>query len=164
MEKVFKECLLEYQKTVKTERTKYFSDLIENNHHRPKVLFQTLNNGINPTDTACYNITAIKCENFLTFFIIKINDRVLITPPAHGPSVPPVWLTVLNQFNPVSLSHLHDIIIHLKPTYCPLDIVPARLIKETFNTIGPTVLKMINRSLETGIFPDVLKHALSSPY
>ncbi len=45
----------------------------------------------------------------------------------------------------------------------PLDVIPARFLKEVFNSVGPTVLSILNSSLSTGCVPSCLKHAVQHP-
>lgn len=73
------------------------------------------------------------------------------------------YSAVLNQFEPVSLANLAEIVMKLKPSYCPTDIVPPRLFKEAWETIGPTVQKIINSSLVSGDVPTYLKEAVLNP-
>ena len=55
-----------------------------------------------------------------------INNCYLLIAPAHS--------TVFDQFELVSLYSLGDVVKSLKPTNCPLDIVPAKVLKIVFNT------------------------------
>ena len=43
------------------------------------------------------------------------------------------------------------------------DSIPAKIIKETKNIIGPFITKIINLSYETNTFPDILKKAIIKP-
>ncbi len=43
-----------------------------------------------------------------------------------------VEAAVFQQFEPVTFCHLSDIVKQLRPTNCPLDSIPARLVKECF--------------------------------
>ena len=51
----------------------------------------------------------------------------------------------------------------LKPSSSPLDFMPARFLKEVFNSVGPTFLLIVNSSLSTGCVPSCLKHAVVHP-
>lgn len=63
----------------------------------------------------------------------------------------------------MSLSLLSEVIQHLRPTYCPLDSIPSRLLKELFNVIGPCILVLINSSFSSGCVPAAFKHAVVQP-
>jgi hypothetical protein len=45
---ILKDSLQTYQGAVKTAKAQYFSDIIERNYHRPRVLFSTINSIVNP--------------------------------------------------------------------------------------------------------------------
>lgn len=52
----------------------------------------------------------------------------------------------------------------MKPTYCPLDIVPARIVKEVFNSANrSSILTLINSCLSLGCVPAAFKHAVVRP-
>lgn len=48
----------------------------------------------------------------------------------------------------------------LKPAYCPLDPVPARIIKEVIDTVGPSLVIFVDSCLSMGSVPSGLKHAI----
>lgn len=68
---ILRDCILNYQHTVKTAREKYLSDLISKNAHSPKVLFNTINTVFHPVVTSFSDPTPVTCDNFLQFFINK---------------------------------------------------------------------------------------------
>ena len=51
----------------------------------------------------------------------------------HSPLAPSV---VLDKFEPVSLLHLAEAVQNLLNSYCPLDIVPTKVLKEVFTPVG----------------------------
>ena len=63
----------------------------------------------------------------------------------------------------MSLSTLTKIVTQLKPSSCPTDIVPPRLFKEVWDTIGLNVQKVINSSLASGVVPAYFKEAGVEP-
>lgn len=78
------------------------------------ILFNTINAVINSAVTTGLHVSPAICENLLRFFINKTSH---ISPSACDPTVPPTCSAVLNQFEPVSLSLLREIISNLKPFY-----------------------------------------------
>lgn len=38
-------------------------------------------------------------------------------------------------------------------------VITPQLLKEMFDVVGPTLLNLINKCLESGVVPDYLKHA-----
>ena len=98
------------------------------------------------------------------FFIDKVScTRALIVPPAHNPSISVPCTAVFNQFEPVTLSFLQEIVGHVKPSGSPHDAVPPRLLKEVFSTVGPIVNIVINSSLSSGAVPLNFKQAVVQP-
>ena len=73
-----------------------------------------------------------------------------------------IFLLCLNS-ELVSLFSLGDIVKSLKSTNCPLDTVPAKVLKMVFNTVGPSLLVFINSCLTLGTVPDAFKHAVVRP-
>ncbi len=103
-------------------------------------------------------------RNFYYFFDRKIPDlRLGITPSFFNPSNPSISTTFLSQFKLVSLSELLEIVEQLKPSGSSLDIIPPFLFKNICIDVAPYLLIIINRSLESGIMPDCLKHAVFYP-
>lgn len=94
------------------------------------------------------------------YHFLWIIIRTHIIPPSVHRSVLATCLAVFNQFEPVSLSLLKDVINQMKPSTCPTDVVPPRLLKGIFDTIGPVVQEIINRSLTLGVVPLDFKHAV----
>lgn len=68
-----------------------------------------------------------------------------------------------SDFEPVSLSNLVNIVQHLKPTNCTLDVIPSRRLLQVLDVVGPNIVNIINSSLVNGIVPSCLKHATIPP-
>ena len=79
-------------------------------------------------------------------------NKDLLVAPAHS--------AVFVQFEFVSLYSLGDVVKSLKPTNCPLDIVPAKVLKMVVNTVGPSLQVFINSCLRLGTVPAAFKHAV----
>ncbi|KAL6455414.1 hypothetical protein MHYP_G00361580 [Metynnis hypsauchen] len=153
-----------YQKTVKTAKTKHFSDIIESNCHNPRVLFKMVNSALNAPQSACLESSIELCETFKSFFIKKVAGiRALISSPSYDPAISVTFSAVFDQFEPVSLSSLKDIIGHMKPAGSPNDPIPPRLFKEVFSTLAPFVLNIINGCLANGTVPACFKNAVVTP-
>lgn len=72
-------------------------------------------------------------------------------------------LNVFQQFEPVTLSDVKEIIDHLTISNSPHDILPAHIFKEALNTIGSCILLILNASLSSGCVPSAFKHAVVQP-
>ena len=132
--------------------------------HQPRVLFKIINSALNAPQTVGLEPSPEMCENFLQIFIDKIASlRALVSPPAIDPSVLVPCAAKMDTFEPVTLLFVQDIVKHLKPSGSPADIVPSRLFKEVFQTVGPSLLEIINSSLSSGVVPKNFKHAVVQP-
>lgn len=101
---------------------------------------------------------------FQRYFIDKVlNIRRNIS--ISLPHVSPVSQArqLFDSFTLISLHQLKKLVTHLKPTSFPRDIVPARIIKEAFDTVGPTLVNLIKGSLSSGLVPTALKYAVVRP-
>ncbi len=70
---------------------------------------------------------------------------------------------MFDEFEPVTLSLLEDVVGHIKPSGSPRDAVPPHFFKEVFISIGQLVLAIINSSLSSGVVPVSFKHAVVQP-
>lgn len=51
----------------------------------------------------------------------------------------------------------------MKTATCSLDVIPTKFLKEVFNTVGPSILSIINSSLTEGVVPSAFKHTVVQP-
>ncbi len=65
---ILRDCLRTYQAFVKTARSTYFSNLINSNVGRPKVLFSTINKVLNPIATTFPEVSPAVCNDFFRGF------------------------------------------------------------------------------------------------
>ena len=161
---MLRDCCRHYQKTIQDAKRKHFSDIILSSHHKPRVLFNTIDFLLNALQIACIEASPAVCENFLHFFIGKVASiRAQISPSAYDSSVSVPCSAVFDQFEHLTLSFLQEIVGHLKPSGSPNYAVPPRLFKEVFPTVGPSVIALINSSLSSGVVPESFKHAVVQP-
>ncbi len=59
---------------MKVAKEKYFSNIINKNSNKPNVLFNTINKVIFPAPTNCLESTQKICEDFLQFFVNKVDN------------------------------------------------------------------------------------------
>lgn len=152
-----------YQQSVKNGKITYYSNIIANNSNNPRTLFKVITQSFPPLRLFLFP-SSEKCEEFLQFFQDKVkNIRFQTTSSTHVVSVSPIISASLNQFEPTTLLTLTKTISHMKPSSCQLDIIPTSFLKEVLETIGPTVLSILNNFLVSGVFPSSFKHALIQP-
>ncbi|KAK7933964.1 hypothetical protein WMY93_004860 [Mugilogobius chulae] len=96
-----------------------------------------------------------ECSN-IHFICTKSDTHEFVV--FDGPLTPSA---VFEVFEPVTMSLLSEIVQGMRPTNCPLDIVPSKVIKQAFDAVGPCLLSLMNSSLSTGTVPTVFKHTVS---
>ena len=105
---------------------------------------------------------------FSTFFrdkIIKLRLD-LDSQPVCTSSLPltnPFDGVPLCTFKPVSESGVKNLILKSAPKTCQLDPIPAPLLVECLDTLLPSLTALVNSSLFSGVFPEVVKTALVTP-
>lgn len=150
LSRYFKTSLLEYQRAVKAAKTQFLSNLVSSNSHKPQFLFNTLNSLINPCESTHIVPSPTLCEQFLKYFHERIAVvRLFPSPLVFDPAASPICPVVFENFAQVSLPFLTDIVKHLRPSYCPLDIIPPHLLKDVFSTFGSCIVDLINPSLSS---------------
>ena len=75
----------------------------------------------------------------------------------------PVGNTQLPSLSPYTESEIAKFISNSTNAYCDLDPILTTLLKHCLPSLIPTITSIVNLSLETGQFPDLLKQALVKP-
>ncbi len=70
---------------------------------------------------------------------------------------------IWSDLDPVSLQSLKETMDHLKPSFCSHDVLPPRILKQIFDSVGPSLVSFLNKSLVSGTIPDSLKEANVTP-
>ena len=104
------------------------------------------------------------------YFAKKISDirveldsavgNVMPTTPITGP---PVCAASLCQFDILDEDAVRKLENKAPTKSCPLDPVPASVLKDCLDELLPFLTKMLNSSLQSGVFPDFWKEALINP-
>uniref|UniRef100_A0A669BY78 Poly(U) binding splicing factor 60 n=1 Tax=Oreochromis niloticus TaxID=8128 RepID=A0A669BY78_ORENI len=160
-----KDLLASFNNAIRDARAAYFSHLVTKSRGNPKVLFNTISDIVTPALPAAPISSNESCENVLSFLLVKIdNIRMNFSHSAPVISIStPSRLIILDTFSPVSLPELVKLVNSVKASSCSLDIVPASLFKNVFQSIDPSVLTLINSSLASGIVPVYFKNAAILP-
>ena len=69
----------------------------------------------------------------------------------------------LSSFEPLSEEQVKKFIMDSKTTTCDSDPIPTHLVKENLDILLPIITKMVNLSLQSGVFPEEWKLALIIP-
>lgn len=68
-----------------------------------------------------------------------------------------------NVFKPIEKEEVVKLVKSMKSKQCPDDPIPTWLVKECVNELSHVLTLIINSSLQSGYFPDALKHASVRP-
>ena len=104
-------------------------------------------------------------DTFSNYFYEKIqNIRALFGPsPDHSPVALEASLHPLSVFEPASEGEVKAVIVKSPSKSCELDPVPTFIIKQCIDVIVPHLTVIVNKSLQSGHFPDSLKVAHIRP-
>ena len=69
----------------------------------------------------------------------------------------------LCEFQPASADDIKRIIVQSSSKSCELDPMPTNLLKDNINTLAPIITYIVNKSLQSGVVPTAMKHALITP-
>ena len=71
--------------------------------------------------------------------------------------------THLLEFKELDESEVYEIVANCANKSCDLDCIPTWLLKRNIDVVLPHITCIINKSLQSGVFPDVLKEATVTP-
>ena len=132
-----KELLICLNEMIRGARTTYFANLISSNKRNPKVLFETINPLVSPTAPQVPVLSNSDCNNFLKFFLNKVNDiKANIPSSLDHPIISVSSCTTITSFSPVSIEDITKLLHKIKPSCGPLDNPPPVFLN-VFNSIGP---------------------------
>ena len=102
-------------------------------------------------------------NEFTDFFMVKI--KTICDSLAEHPTYNPYGPTKasLNQFRSVSPDDVEHIIRGMPTKSCESEAIPTSLLKEILLALAPSLAKIINISLEYGIFAAAWKIAIIRP-
>ena len=102
-------------------------------------------------------------DDFADYFMTKIDT--IRNALQHVPAYTPEGAVGCNMsnFHPIEEHQVQKIIMSLSTKSCELDIVPTRLLKEILPSVLPIITKIVNLSLEKGVFAEAWKTAIIRP-
>jgi len=161
-----------YHAAIIRSKKAYNSALISSNISQSKNLWRSVNKTLHRQSAALFPTlfpaTSLP-SMFATFFSDKIHKLRynLLSDPSHirSPHVTPQQLpTMISQFDTVTPEEIHKLISESSDTFCDLDPIPTCLLKKCTSVLVPTITKIINLSLSTGVCPDHFKSSLVLPH
>ena len=157
---------------VNQAKNNYFGKLVEDNCTNTKKIFAICNNllGRNqdlPLPPGFTNEELAECfNNFFISKITKIRDTLtakqvqLLPPPVLHQSVVPC----MNSCRVLSEDEVSAIVRKSPTKSCKADPIPTALLKEILPDIVSLLRAVVNKSLQTGTFPNDLKVPLVRPH
>ena len=161
-----------FKQLLEDSRTRYYSDLIEDNCRDPKTLFQTVSRVMNRTKSNPLpdHVSASTLANeFSDFFFTKVAniratfDDSATLDDAMQYDVPFNGAAPLEQFACVSVADITKVINKSPNKSCELDPIPTSLLKQCVGTLAPVITRITNLSLEISTVPRVYKCAIVRP-
>ncbi|XP_043935110.1 uncharacterized protein LOC122808205 [Protopterus annectens] len=152
-----------YQDTVKYAKSIYYSNLVSENSHNPRVLYGVIVSVLNAQDYFPVQASTTICNDFLKFFMDKVANLRMAVPvvPLQGPLIS--VSEKLCAFHPIVLSDLVKMIDEAKPSDSPDDVLPSFVCKDVSLTVAPVILTIINTSLVSGVVPNDFKRVVIHP-
>ena len=169
---IYRKMKMNYIKALASAKSKYYQDRIESTDGNTKKLYNVTSDLLgrkqdNPLPPI--GNTEELADSFLDFFTNKItnirkeldNKHIPLTADTTNHSAVPV--KTIHTFNLLSEDEVCNIIKLSKSTTCELDLIPTSRLKEYLPILITIITEIINRSLVTGIFPQVWKNAVIRP-
>ena len=150
-------------------KVKYYADLVKNQSHNPRQLWETINSlsgnikaKILPDHESIFNLVN-DFNSFFTNKVIQIRTGIGVsdefndlTYDVHSSAAN---MSVFHKVREADISHFMK---HSPSKSCSLDPIPTHLLLNCETIVSP-LTKLINLSLSTGIVPKSFKHALVTP-
>ena len=150
-------------------RREHNANYIHENENDAGKLWRTVNsvphrvpNTLMPSTS---DITTL-CHSFSTFFVNKIEKiRMKFCDPKHNvPHIPPPEINFpMTSFEPATANEDKKLILSSQDKSCDLDPLPTKLLKSCLDILLTPFTNIVNLSLESSSFPDVLKVAHITP-
>ena len=169
----YDESLRMYKLACNTERSQYYTNVIEECKDDPKTLHKTVKDLMGDTESPVLpsfksdKDLADQMGDFYSNKIIKIREEIdnIRTKTTYTQS--DIYHTSLNSnfmsFSSLSDKDTRDLIRSLNNKHHPDDPIPVWLLKQNEEIFLPIIKLIVNTSLMQGTFPSTLKHATIRP-
>lgn len=153
---------------IRSAKRQYYTDRIANCGRDQKQLFHIVHDLLKTKNTTVlpkHSSDQVLADAFNDYFVDKIvNIRSSIGAAAKVAEVPPSdQPSSLDHFAPTSEQELTKILSKMSVTTCELDPIPSSFVKDNLDILLPTLVTIINQSLQSGTFPTELKSAIVRP-
>ena len=158
-----------YRYSLLAAKCSFFSDVIIEAEGDQKKLYSIVKSltAVN-SDIPLPHHTSLQqlADDFGQFFIKKIEDirsELNVPDNTHIPESSSCNGQYFTNVRQLTHNDVRKLIMSSKSTTCDLDPIMTSLLKEHISIILPTITKMVNLSLQTGIFPTEWKLAFVKP-
>ena len=151
-----------YRNLTHRKRVNFWRDRIERERGSGRELWSSINEVLSRGRVVTNS--SLNAEQLLHLFTTKLNN-VGASTAACGtlPSPTPYSGTPLVGFSPVGLNEVLCLINSLPNNQCSLDPIPTWLLKKTAPNLAPFLVKLFNKSLSDGVFPQTFKTSYITP-
>ena len=161
---------------IKTAQQNYLKGKIVENKNDYKAIFNITNSLLfrkQESPLPDTNPLSALAEDFSEFFVGKI-DRIMLDLETKCRSIPIDLYQQLiedkfkttyrmTNFTPVTNDEINDIIRTAPSKHCELDPLPTNIMKEHKDILAYFITRIVNTSLNTGLFSQKLKEAILQP-
>ena len=150
-------------------RKVFFTDFVEENCADQRKLLLATKRLLGRENVVEYPQFDALANKFSDFFIQKIDtiqtklDNMVSTPPLCSANERVRGVPSIEKFNILGLSDVRKLIETILKKSCLLDTMPRTLVFGCIDVLLPVITKIINLSLQSGVFADQWKCALVSP-
>ena len=158
---------------IKTAQRTYYTEKLADNKTNFKQIFEISNKLLYKNEPVLLPSTDNKknlADQFNEFFITKIDMIMEGLVPTTSHPINKVYIEDkfetdkrLHEFRLLTLEETINLVKSAAPKSCNLDPIPTNILLEQLDIIAPTLQKIINLSLQTGIMPQSMKEALVCP-
>ena len=155
---------------IKKTKVDYYSGIIRESSNNPRTLFNTVNKLLHKRVPAEYPSGCASdgdlANKFIDFFgekITVLRNSLDSTSDIVVESDAIVHQCALSCFKSVTLSDVSELLSKMTIKSCPLDPVPASVLKQCTSVLLPVMTQIVNQSLCLAVFPDCFKLALLNP-
>ena len=158
-----------YNRELKLRRMEFYNEKIKGSIRKPKQLFKTLgkltgNVQENTLPTFDTSVTvANQMAQFYTDKITTIRKNLCSGHKTCYKKQSNESTVIFDKFSIIDMDELKQVIALMNSKTCKLDPAPTSIIMKIELLLYPIILHIVNTMLETGVFPDDLKHALVTP-
>ena len=161
----YMQCRKEYQWKLKNTKEEIISSKFTQLQDDGKKLFQLLNNltGRNQENVLPDSPSDELWQIILQSFLQKIQNIRDSLQNFDKYQVPSREATQLKSFDKITLPELRKIIKSMPTKSCENDCIPTKFLKENIHIFEELILKIVNVSLSSGVFPEKWKDAIIRP-